>query len=237
MPNPKPHCSVDYHYFNGSDLDLKAHLIEDGLYKNDPPFTLPPVKAEDYKVLVEDHHTKYEAYKNGGKAQKGPYQTSRTALITAMDALGNYVDHLPEVDNDMILLAGFTPTQTGGSKTVAPPPPSGITLTLGISGEMFSICDALPGETFYGGILVAGKPLPENFAISKAGQVIIPATKPEGNAEAKAESSVALILDLTKQRKKHYTGLTKGVDYYAYYFAINSAGVSQISGPVILMCG
>ena len=43
MPNSKAHCSVDYHEFNGSDLDIKAHLVAEGIYTNNPPFTVPPV--------------------------------------------------------------------------------------------------------------------------------------------------------------------------------------------------
>ena len=236
MGNNKPHCSVDYHNFNGADLDTKAHLVSEGIYSNDPPFTGPPFTQIAFNALVTDHHDKYEAYKNGGAAQKGAYTTARTALITAMDTTGEFVDKLPGVDNDMILLSGFTPTKTGQTKTLPPDPPTGITLTLGVTGEMFSICDAQPGEVFFGSILAAN-PLPDGFAISNAGQVIIPADKPDPNPDAKAEGSIMFILDLNKQRKKHYTGLTKGVDYYNYYFAVNSAGVSQLSGPVVLMCG
>lgn len=238
MTTFKPHCSVDYHNFNGTDLDLKAKLVAEGIYTNDPPFTSPPYTQTAFNLLVTDHHDKYDAYKNGGQGQKGAYSTARTSLITAMDKTGDYVDERPGVDNDMILLAGFTPTKTGETKSVIPPPPGGITLSLGITGEMFSICDAITGETFYGSILVAGKPLPENFSINNAGQVIIMGDKTEPTTTVtEVKEGVTFILDLTKQRRKHYRGLTKGVDYYCYYFAVNSAGVSPLSGPVVLMCG
>ena len=126
MSNSKPHCSVDYHNFNGDKLDTKAHLVSEGIYSNDPPFTAPPFTQVDFDALVADHHDKWEAYKNGGKAQKGPYNTARTALINAMDKTGDFVDERPGVDDDMILLSGFTPTKTGGTKTLPPNPPTGI---------------------------------------------------------------------------------------------------------------
>jgi len=240
MSNSKPHCSVDYHNFNGDKMDTKAHLVAEGIYGNDPPFTAPPFTELAFTALIADHHTKWEAYKNGGQAQKGPYLTSRTALVNAMDKTGDFVDERPGVDDDMILLAGFTPTKTGGTKTLPPNPPTGIQLSLGISGEMFSDCDTVTGDAFYGSVLVAGKPLPDGFTINNAGQVIVlhtPEPNPNPNPNPTPETGVALIADLNKQRKKHYTGLTKGVEYYCYYYAINSGGVSQLSGPVILMCG
>ncbi len=237
MANSKSHCSVDYHNFNGDKLDIKAHLVAEGIYSNNPPFAAPPLTQAAYNALVEAHHDKYEAYKNGGKAQKGPYNTARTALIKAMDDTGDYVDLLPGVDDDMILLAGFTPTKTGATKTVVPNPATGVKLTLGVTTEMFSDCDAQPGDNYYGSIMVAGQPLPEDFTISNAGQVITTASKPDPDPEAKAEEKIVFILDLTKKRQKHYTGLTKGVEYYCYYYVVNTAGVSQLSAPVILMCG
>lgn len=237
MPNSKAHCSVDYHEFNGSDLDIKAHLVAEGIYTNNPPFTVPPVTQLAYDALVAAHHEKYEAYKNGGKAQKGAYLTARTSLITAMDTLGDYVDKLPGVDEDMILLAGFTPTKTGNSKAVAPPVPTGIELTFGVTGEVFAECAAIAGDIFYGCMMIASKPLPDGFAISNGGQIIIPNDEAASVASAMVSNGIAAIGDLNKKRKKHFTGLTKGVEYYFYFFAVNSAGVSQLSAVQHITCG
>ena len=237
MANTKLHCSVDYHRFNGANLDTKAHLVSTGIYGNAPIFASPPLIKTAFEALVADHHDKYEAYKNGGKAQKGPYAISRTALIKAMDDTGDFVDALPGVDNDMILLAGYTPTKTGETQTVPPPVPTGVLLSLGVTGEMFGECGSITGDVFYGCILIAGQPLPEGFAINNAGQVIIMNNNGGGAGAPGKPSGVMLVLDLNKTRKKHFTGLTKGVEYYVYFFAVNNAGVSQLSQVVVLMCG
>ncbi len=238
MADPKPHCSVDYHKFNGNDLDTKAHLVSEGIYTNNPPFTAPPMPQVDFEVLVTNHHDKYEDYKNGGKAQKGPYQTARTALITAMDTTGDYVDTLPGVDDDMILLAGFTPTKTGESSAVTPGVPDGIELTHGAaSGELFAECAAQTGVSYYGCILVAAQTLPGNVTLTASGQIIATGNPvPPPAMAAAAEQVQIVILDVTKGRKKHFTGLVKGVEYFIYFYAGNTAGVSQLSEVKSILC-
>ena len=96
------------------------------------------------------------------------------------------------------------------------------------------MAESEPGATFYGCILVAGQPLPDGVSLNGSGRLIARGGKA---MNALAQHEIFIIIDLNKSRKKHFTGLKKGVDYYFYFYAGNSAGVSQLSEKVELMCG
>ena len=241
MSSSKPHCGLFYHEFNGADLDTFAHLVAEGIYTNNPPFTAPPLTQLAFNALVDAFHEKYEAYKNGGKAQKGAYTIARTNLIKALDDTADYVDALPAVDDGMIQLAGYTPTKTGDTSAVPPPTPTDVKLSHGASGEIKAECGAITGSITYGCLIIAEKPLPDGFAITNAGQIIISENKPTPPIppippQQNDEGSL-IILDLTKSRKKRFTGLVKGTEYFFYFYAINSAGVSQLSEMKSMVCG
>jgi len=236
MPNFKPHCSVAYHDFNGYDLETFAHSVSTGIYGHAGSFASPPVVQATLDAAIVTLHNTYEAYKNGGKAQKGDYLTARTTLMGYLDTTGNYVDELPGVNDDLIILAGFTPTKTGESQPVVPVTPTGITITRGASGEITTDCKPSPGATYYGAI-VSARPIPAGFGINGNGQVVVlNKNNPEPLMANSSEGGIAVIYDLNKSRKKHFTGLTIGQEYYVYYYAANSAGVSQLSDPVVFTC-
>src|SRR5688572_6126075 len=118
------HCSVDYHEFNGADLETKGHAVSTGIYDHNPPFVAPPFTKAAFDAKVEAVHNTYEAYKNNlGPVTKGNYLIARANLIADMDTLGQFVDALPGVNEGMILLAGFTPTKTGETSAVIPDVP------------------------------------------------------------------------------------------------------------------
>ena len=75
---------------------------------------------------------------------------------------------------------------------------------------------AVPGAAAYGCLLCL-KPLSSATTIDAGGQLIIGA------------SDFVSKMDVNKSRKKVFTGLTAGVIYYLYFYALNSAGVSTLS--------
>jgi hypothetical protein len=155
--------------------------------------------------------------------------------MSQLDLTANYVNGLPGINLDIIALSGFKPIKTTESKAVIPAIPTGVKLQRGVSTEMFADSDAMPGAVFYGGILIPNNPLPDGYTISNGGQLLI--YNPD-SSKAKADTTNLMVaFDFTKNRKKHFIGLTKGVEYYYYSYAGNAAGVSQFSEGVMLMCG
>lgn len=240
MSTSTPHCRVNYHGFNGTDLDTLAHLVAEGIYSTGSPFSTPPITKTVYEELVSVFHEKYEAYKNGGKAQKGPYETARENLIEALDTLVEYVDGLPGLTDAIIETAGFVPAKSGQSATVPPTTPTGVVMEQGASGEIITYSDAQPGDNSYGCFFTSYTPMPEGFGINNAGQIIIvndkPVPAPPPGADPSADGPRTIIIDLNKSRKKRFSGLIKGVEYFACYWASNTAGVSQLSEVKSFIC-
>ncbi len=231
------HCSLSYHESGPNELETFAHSISTGIYGNSGTFASPPVATKTaFDAVVETYHEKYEAYKNGGKDQKGAYSTARTALIAQLDTTAVYVDELPGVNDDMIQLAGYVPTKKGESQAVTPAVPSVIKITRGVTTQLLPECAAVAGATFYGCICVAGQPLPAGLTMNANGQLVVAPDNSNPNPPAPPKG-VVLIIDVNKARKKKFIDLTKGVDYYFYFYAGNSAGVSALSEVQVLMCG
>ena len=224
MPTSKQHCSLNYHAFGPTDLDTFAHLVSEGIYSNDPPFTAPPLTKTAFDALVGLHHDKYEAYKNGGAAQKGAYVTAKTNLITSLDSTADFVDGLTGVNEDMIILAGYTPTKTGETKAVVPAAPVVEKIERGSKGVLIPTCKTVAGGEYYG-CLAFDKPIDTSvfFVDGMLGFA----------EEFKAEYRHLV----TKGRKKTFTNLRSGVEYWFYFYAGNSAGVSQLSAGVSMVCG
>jgi hypothetical protein len=231
MPNPKPHCSVDYHEFNGADLETQGHKVSNGIYGNPGTFASPPMTKTVFDQLVEDVHTTYEAYIHGGADQKGAYMTARSALIAALDSMAKYVDGLTGVNEDMIVLAGFTPTKTGQTKAVVPVAPEldMNTIDTKTKGWLKFSCRHVTGAEFYG-CIVLEQPLSDNVSFI-FGQVSLSAPFGPGPVPFNVRMVV------TKGRYKEVPGLTSGREYWVYFYAGNSAGVSPLSNGVSIICG
>jgi hypothetical protein len=226
MANPKPHCSVDYHAFGPVDFENKGHLIGTGIYGNAGTFTAPPYTQTIYDAAIENVHLKYEAYRNGGAEQKGPYLIARAEATTIMDKTGEYVDGLPGVDMAMIILAGFTPTKTGETDAVVPDAPVIEKVDRETTTWLKPQCHTVHGATFYG-CFVLEQPLGPDITFYNGQISITPGASP-------IPSNIRLVI--TKGRFKEVPGLTKGRDYWIYFYAGNAAGISTLSEPVQVMC-
>jgi hypothetical protein len=231
MSSLKPHCSVDYHEFSGGDLESQGHKVSTGIYGNSGTFTTPPMTKTVFDQLVEDVHNTYEAYIHGGADQKGAYMTARTALITALDTIAKYVDGLSGVNEDMIVLAGFTPTKTGQTKAVVPVAPEIDinSIDTKTKGWLKLTCKNVQGAEFYG-CIVLEQPLNDSVSML-FGQVSFSAPSGPGPVPFNVRMVV------TKGRYKEVPGLTSAREYWVYFYAGNTAGVSPLSNGVSVVCG
>ena len=223
MSNTKPHCSLNYHEFGPTELETFGHGVGEGIYQHNPPFTAPPYTEIAAKALIDTYHNTYEDYKNGGKSQKGDYMAARAALILALDDTAKYVDGLTGLNDAMIVMAGYTPTKTGESKAVIPDAPVIEAIKRGAKGVLEPACKTVPGADYYGCILL-DKPW-DNTLYFVDGQLVL-------NGFTGALRHI-----VTKGRKKTITNLQSKTEYFAYFYAGNSAGVSQLSAVVSEVCG
>lgn len=130
---------------------------------------------------------------------------------------------------------GLKPRDT--SHTPATKPLAGTaTVKPGASGELIAKCVAQAGAKYYGCIMTEGGPLPSSFEITSDGKIIPPLDNPSGAGNGSGEGVTGFQIDLTSQREKHFTGLTKGKTYYFYFYLVNAAGVSPLSAPVSIVC-
>jgi hypothetical protein len=136
MAGKKSRCSLSYHRFGFPELETFAHHVSVSTYSHNPPFTAPPLTQAAFDALITVYHDTYEAYKNGGANQKADFDVAYNNLITALDNLAQYVDGLPILDEDVIKLAGYTPTKTGETAAVIPPAPTGVKLAQAATGEI-----------------------------------------------------------------------------------------------------
>lgn len=234
-----PHCSLKYHEFGVLKLETFADGVRKGIYENDPPFTAPPLTEAQLTQLIENYHHRYDDYKNGGKLKKPAYLTAKAALIKGLDDTATFVDALPGVDENMITLAGYTPTKTTDSDAQVPATPGGAVISRGAAGELFAEVPKVDGADYYGCLVFARMPMPAQIAFNAAGQLVVTAgdtPEPNPNPTPEPHGQFAFF-DVTKARKKRFTGLQSGVTYYFYFYAANTAGVSLLSEGRSLICG
>ena len=226
MPD-RIHSGLGYHNYSGSNLPVFGGGVQLGIKNNPTVFdpTKVPVADTQFTTLISNEETTYAAYKKGGMAQKPAYLTARAALMAALDNTAVFVDNIANGDEKIIIMAGYKPTNSTTGNPVKPTAPQTITITNGVStGELNAECESFGIEHIYGCIVSAGVPLPAGITITATGQLIIPA----------GQTNV-IIHDVTVQRKKQFTGLTKGVDYYFYFYVSNTEGVSPLSVAVSKM--
>ena len=222
MTEKKVHCSRKYHKYATTKLDSFGHGVKTGIYGNKPPFDAPPITEEDFKEYLNVYHDAYEAFKNGGKDQKGAYLTALNNLMEALDKLADYVDGIKDVDEAMITLAGFTPTKIGETKAVIPAAPDGVNADRGGKGVLVFNCNKSDGAEYYGLILL-DKPW-DNTLFFVDGQLVL-------NGFTGGLRHIT-----TKGRKKVINSLQSKTEYWAYYYAGNAASVSQLSAAVSIVC-
>jgi len=226
MPD-RIHCGFGYHNYSGSNLPIFGGGVQQGIKNNPTVFdpTKAPVTDTQFTTLISNEENTYAAYKKGGMAQKPAYLTARAALIAGLDSTAIFVDNIANGDKNIIILAGYKPTNATTGNPVKPTAPQTITVTNGVStGELNAECETFGTNHIYGCIVSPGMPLAAGITISATGQLLIPGGQTN-----------LIILDINTQRKKQFTGLTKGVDYYFYFYVSNAEGVSPLSVAVSKM--
>ena len=216
----KPKCRLDFHKFNNTDLDTFTSEVRNGIYSNSVTFGTPPVDESDLTNYQEDFSSAAADYAQYGITKKVAFDDARETLINKLDVLAVYVDTTAAGNVSTIALSGFVPT----SETSQPTAPLGkidsfeISLTK-TSGQIIVSIPAYPGQpnVFYGCVCIANTPLTIPSIVN--GQVRLLADDKD------------VIIDLNRGRQKTFNGLTPGVKYFFYVYAINTAGVSPLSNP------
>lgn len=231
----KIRCSLSYHQAKVGDITTIAGKVREGVFTNTTPFPSPPMTQVAFQALITDFQDKRDIYKAGGSAAKGPYEYALSALMAGMDQMAEYVDDQADGDPNMILLGGFVPTKGSRSDTPAPVQATGVRVKAGETGQLLAECDKQDVATGYGAILTVGEPLPPEINIDEKGQLYMSGDAPTPAASSSPLSTILLaggIIDFNPNRKKVFTGLTRGVTYYIVFFAINNQGVGKFSVPV-----
>ncbi len=142
------------------------------------------------------------------------------------------------MDNADIEECGLRPRDTTPTDKPAPDTPADIQVKRGGSGELLPECGKVEFAESYGCIMMAGIPLPAFITLTPAGQLVVlnESGSPGPGPGSGVPGQVLIAVDLTKKRKKKFTGLTPGVDYYFYFYTLNAAGASPLSAPVVMKC-
>lgn len=222
MATYKPHCSLNYHQISSSELDTFAHAVADGIYNNATTFTAPPLTQPAFSALLSAYHSAYEEYKNGGKNQKGAFLIAKNNLMAGLDTTADYVDGLPDLTEAIIILAGYTPTKVSDSKAVVPAAPAVKSIEQGASGTLQVEAEAVSGADYYGCLITEFPLEPNKGVIFFEGNIIV--------------EQLNLRLELNKSRKKKIMNLRPKTEYWFYFYAGNSAGVSPLGPPSSRVC-
>jgi len=222
------HCSLNYHFLSAVNLPLFADKVKTGVFgnpKNFDPSKEPslPITEAELSVLIAAEQQAYAAYKQGGLSQKAPYIVARKLLVSKIDLLAGYVEVVAAGEAGVIAMAGFEPTYFGeaGKQGLLTAPIEIIVSHGSVAGAINAECESFGSAHQYGCIVTEGQPLSKEISIDAAGHLVLPAGLP-----------YRLFFDLNHNRKKHFTGFTKGVDYHFYFYVINNLGVSALSKAV-----
>ncbi|MES2621575.1 MAG: hypothetical protein V4615_12055 [Bacteroidota bacterium] len=204
------------------ELEVFATGVKTGYYKNNPPFSAPPITENQLKTLIDNYSQTYGKFKNGGKLLKPVFNKAKDSLLDALDEIAANVNEVAQGDEITVMKAGYKPTKTTRSGAVVPPQPQIETLERGTTGELLTACKVLGSDVSYGCLLSEGTALTNLNMVN--GRLVI------------QQGSPTIYIDENKQRKKIFRGLKPAVVYYAYFFARNNAGVSLLSVPQQIMC-
>ncbi len=217
-----PTCSLSYHKLPDEQLDDFATGVRVGLQNNLALFPTPPVLPTALQTLIDDYEVKRSAYKRGGLDQKPAFEQAKTALMNALDDNAGYVDSIADGNEATIVAAGYVPTSTESKPAQIPSKPE-VRLKRGeAAGQILAECKPIKGAQYFGCIVSEGSPLEGNVLTEEV--ILLPAG---------SKSNVGM--NVSKDRKKVFSGLQPGTTYYFYFYAGNAAGVSALSDAVSIM--
>ena len=232
----KAHVKLDFHQMSVTDLLQKGTVLKQGIDKNSDVFSYtpvapkpkPPYTSVELSGFISTLTTTDAAYNQGGRAQKPAFKTALTELKSAMDEYADYVDIIADGDEDIITLSGFDVADGSAAhqKQTVPSTPVAKAERSDTSGEIVVETTTNGRDSYYGCLISEGMPLNSGTTMSPTGLLYIP----PGNTNR-------VIHALDVHRVKKIMGLTKGVNYWVYFYVANTAGVSQLSTGVDVMCG
>jgi hypothetical protein len=218
------HCTLEFHQFGISDLDTQASQVFNGIYTNPGTFPAPPVTEVNFTANKSAFSTAAADYTTYGLTKKATFIAARKVLINDMDGLADYVDSVALGNESIIVLSGFNPSTAAAQKNLPVEKiPFFTAKHADIVGEITIEIPAIlnRGYVNYSCICCEGAPLTN--PVLQNGQIKIAAT--DGTVRN----------DVSKSRKKTFTGLTPGTVYYFYVYASNSVSVSPLSDAKSIM--
>ena len=170
---------------------------------------------------------------NSTSAQKKAKDVARAGYSKVLRPfIQKWIYRNENMDDSDIETCGLKPRDPNHTPANIPDKPV-VKVKHGASAELISSCPAVPGAKHYGCIITEAAAIPDWLAISADGRIVIDmdSIPPSPGPEIKS-----IICDLTDQRVKHFKGMKKGATYYFYYYAVNAAGVSELSDVVVVDC-
>ena len=227
-----PHVSLDFHEMTFDDCYTLAGKNRIGIRDNPKYFDYlktpkPPLTDIEYAALIDDAFNTHNIYTEGGRAQKPEFDKSYIRLIGGMDKFAGYVDIIADGDEGIIVLSAFNVanSRNHAGKQTFPGTPTVSAFRAETTGEIDSECEVFGRGAIYGCIISEDKPLDSATTITGKGQLCIPTGQ---------TNKIIHVIDI--HRKKKITGLTKGKNYWFYYYVANVIGVSQLSVGFEIMC-
>ena len=224
--------SHEYHNMEVGLVNGFAATTKSSILKNPTVFLQSKITVNDaaLEVLIDNDSVAYIAYKRGGIDQFPAWDTARGLLMEGLDSNADFIDSVAKGDVNIIILSGYNHTSIQDIASIRPSQAQKLTLTAGTSlpsGEMEVECETFQGRGFtYGCIVSEGMPLAAGWLLNPQGQFVIT-----------SGTTNRIFHDVNNQRKKRFVGLTKGVEYYFYFYITNSAGVSVLSEVKSGICG
>ena len=225
-------CERNYHRMTGKALSTFGTGVNEGVDKNPTEFDpakipAPPLTHTLMLNYINRFEAAYDAFDKGGIAQKPEYITATEILMASVDKFADYVDVVAGGDPKIIIKGGFNPIHTQPPvQAVTPGQAKEVTVVNNdVSGVLDPECEIFGPYHHYICFAVEGAPFPTGMQTDASGMFIIPAT-----------FTSKVIINMTNGRKKTFTGLTKGIEYYFYYIVINAGGVGPLSVVVSKMC-
>ena len=226
-------CGSEYRHMSGVHLPGFGVGVMNGVFEHplifDPASTTLPIPSTKVLFLqyINAAQSSYSEYDKGGSAQKPAYNTDSANLIALVDKFAVYVNKVADGNPGIITIAGFTAIHSlPATKATIPGQPLSVSVfNSSVSGSLDVECETFGTNNHYGCIVCEGHTLPEGLQILPTGILVMP-----------ANITFRIFHNFTQGRKKEFTGLTKGVEYYFYYYVINAAGVGALSVVVSKMC-
>ena len=225
-------CSNSYHKFSGVQLPAFASSVNASIKKhykdlNPDPEHILPVTVEDMESSITELIRVYEQYRKGGKIEREMYMMARAEVLQLLDHIAEYINTISNGNPALIAKAGYKPVYIHtNSNSLSPLAPRKVKLSNAKeSGSIMSECETYGLEHFYGCIVSETKPIKDIQTFFTSGLFKLPPMQVN-----------TLYFEFNHNRKKTIKGLTKGNEYYFYYFVINHNGVSNFSEPVSIKC-